>query len=198
MAWGWKGDGAKWGVSDLYDGFAEELGRALAAGADFDTGWWGVKKEIQSGRIRRAGSVLYVEASCSDDFDTEATGQVQIEAAGATVESIKDALDRALDEALAAQRDNTPVAMYVVGRDNGTASPWGLTYLRDVSGHGFAQPPGDYYHRWGWQEVEEGDETPAEIAGVAARIEASIYAGEVDDAGTDGCVVEGWRVRLVR
>ncbi len=39
-------DGAKWGVSDFYEEYETALRDAIGSGAPFDTGWYGVKKEI--------------------------------------------------------------------------------------------------------------------------------------------------------
>ena len=61
-------------------------------------------------------------------------------------------------------------------------------------------PPGDSYHRWGWQEVDTDDDSdveafPNEIEKEAAdKIVEAIFSGDVDDAGKDGLVVDGWRV----
>lgn len=60
-----RGDAAKWGVSDFYDEHEAALRKALASRKPFTTGWYGVKKEIQSGRIwreRTNGPVFIVGA----------------------------------------------------------------------------------------------------------------------------------------
>lgn len=46
-------DGCKWGVSDWYDAFEEEMVRAIESNEPFDTDWVGCKKEIESFRIVR-------------------------------------------------------------------------------------------------------------------------------------------------
>lgn len=58
---------AKWGVSDFYDDAAKVLRKALRERRYFDTGWYSVKKEIQSARIRRDENGLLLEVSCSMD-----------------------------------------------------------------------------------------------------------------------------------
>lgn len=70
---GLRADAAKWGISDFHDDHAKALQEALASRRPFDTGWYSVRKEIQSGRIwreRRAGAVqLQVMASMDDWTD---------------------------------------------------------------------------------------------------------------------------------
>lgn len=216
-----RGDGAKWGVTDFYEEFEEELVCALFSGLNFDTGYYGVKKEIESGRVFRRGDTIHVEVSCSDDFDTEGHGAASFPASDLTAPGIGElgmndkeralarvraALDEALDDAYANKRDNKVVALYTIGKDKGPKqSGWAFTFLRNVSNYDLSDsPPGDYYHRWGWQEVgtdDDSDQTacPSEIgAEVAAKIETAISEGEVDDAGKDGLVVEGWRVRYAK
>ena len=63
------GDAAKWGVSDFYPQAAQALRAALLERGPFDTGWYSVKKEIQSARVLRAkrGGRLSLSASASMD-----------------------------------------------------------------------------------------------------------------------------------
>lgn len=44
-------DWGSWGIGDFYDGNEELLKNALESGEDFDTGWHGFKKELESMRI---------------------------------------------------------------------------------------------------------------------------------------------------
>jgi hypothetical protein len=53
-------DGAHWCASQPYEDFVVALRAALNSCSDFDTGWLGVKKEIQSFRISRFGTNLKV------------------------------------------------------------------------------------------------------------------------------------------
>ena len=46
-------DGCKWGVSDWYDAFEEEMVKAIESNEPFDTGWVGCRKEIESFHIVR-------------------------------------------------------------------------------------------------------------------------------------------------
>jgi hypothetical protein len=202
------GDGAHWGVDEPYPEVIEELMRALDSNLDFDTGWYSSKKEIESGRVERRGDVMWASVSKSDDFDNEAVGEADFPFADLVGKDsdermtvIGAALDAARDMARDSQRDNESAAIYCIGRDEGAGlRRWTFTYLRDVSGFGFEKPPGDSYHRWGWQEVDTDDDSdreafPSEIGEeAAAKIVEAVHGGDVDDAGKDGLVVDGWRV----
>lgn len=58
---------AHWSLTDLYDYSREKLQAALASGEDFDTGWWGCKKEIRYARICRDGGEIRIQVSCHMD-----------------------------------------------------------------------------------------------------------------------------------
>lgn len=58
---------AHWSLTDLYDYSREKLQAALASGEDFDTGWWGCKKEIRYARICRDGGEIRILVSCHMD-----------------------------------------------------------------------------------------------------------------------------------
>jgi len=77
-------DHAKWGVTDFYEEDETELREALRSGAPFDTGWYGVKKEIQSGRITRPkrNGKLYIEVSTSMDSAMDLADTAMWRAAG--------------------------------------------------------------------------------------------------------------------
>lgn len=66
---GLQGDAAKWGVSDFYPLHEAALREALAGRRRFTTGWYGVKKEVQSGRVwrERANGQVFLEVSSSMD-----------------------------------------------------------------------------------------------------------------------------------
>lgn len=162
-----RGDGAHHGISDWYEEKEKALEAALASGADFDTGWYSSKKEIASGRIFRSGDVITCEASCSDDFDTEGSGQKTIPAEGATLDAIREALDAALDDAGADKTENEPYigfsvhkrvkryAVYCGGKPQGRPTygqGWVETLIIPKDGDDTGTPPGDNYHQWGWQQ----------------------------------------------
>ena len=132
--------------------------------------------------------------SCSDDFDTEGLAD-KLLPLSASLDDIRLALAHCVQEADQDRNENTPVILYTIGRDN----DWTYTYLQDASEFDLETPPGDYYHRWGWQEVElddDGNETtdyPAELGeSFADRLEAAIFAME-----DDSCEVDGWCIRRV-
>jgi hypothetical protein len=63
-------DAARWGVSDFYPEHQKALESVIATGKPFDTGWYSVKKEIQSARISRAkhrGPISIEVSSCMDE-----------------------------------------------------------------------------------------------------------------------------------
>jgi len=163
------GDGAHWGVDEPYPEVVDELMRAIDSGLDFDSGFYSSKKEIKAGRIERRGDVMWASVSVSNDFDCEAVGEVDFPFAelvgkdrDGRMEVIARALNEARDKACEQQKDNEVVALYCIGRDKGEYHRWEFTYLRDVSDHGFDAPdapPGDNYHRWGWQEVDTDDDS---------------------------------------
>ena len=67
-----RGDAAKWGVSDFYPANEIALRKVLESRVPFDTGWYSVKKDLQSGRIQRvrSGGQLTVEVTMSiDEWD---------------------------------------------------------------------------------------------------------------------------------
>jgi hypothetical protein len=58
---------SKWGLSDFYEESKAKLVDALNSGEDFDTGWWGCKKEIRYARIVREDGKITVEVSAHMD-----------------------------------------------------------------------------------------------------------------------------------
>jgi hypothetical protein len=206
-----RSDGASWGASSFYEAFETELARAIKSEQVFDTGWYSVKKEIESARIWRVGSRIHVEASVSNDFDEEghSDGFIDLPESflvapdDAGVERIIEALKKEIDKTIAAAEENRDddawVGLYIVGEDQGPGmSPWKYTYLKDLTTIGSERPPGDYYHRWGWQEVDtddarDHDAIPAGLTRETAdKIRDAIHEGELPD---EGAVFDGFRVR---
>jgi hypothetical protein len=173
------GDGAHWGLSDWYEEKAAALKAALESGLPFDTGWYGSKKEIASARISSDGTVIQIEVSVSDDFDTEGSGEKTIPAP-ATLEQVSKAIDEAWDSAEANQDDNRQYRGYALYHYSTKIPEWHrgenvyprekrkrypkkvprcLDYFivpagdLDYSDH----PPGDNYSFWGWQNDEDGE-----------------------------------------
>ena len=77
-------DGAKWGVSDFYDEHEKVLRNALKDGLPFDTGWYSVKKEIESGRVCRSvkNGPITIEVSASMDEGSDLADTALWRAAG--------------------------------------------------------------------------------------------------------------------
>ena len=92
---------SKWGLTDFYEESEKKLKDALASGEDFDTGWWGCKKEIRYARICRENGAVTVEVSChmddlyeSDDLIYDALWEecrTEEELPDAIIDSIRDA-----------------------------------------------------------------------------------------------------------
>lgn len=142
------GDGSKWGLTDWYEEKEKALARAIKAGKPFDTGWYGSKKEIASGRISSDGKTITVEASVSDDFDTVGNGGATVTRPFSLKKVIK-AMEAAHAMAEKDRKSNEPYVGYSVLKDN----KWLDTYL--VNASGYDTPPGDNYCFWGWQSGEE-------------------------------------------
>jgi hypothetical protein len=144
------GDGAHRGLSDWYPEHEQALRRALDAHAAFDTGWYGSKHEIASARIwSEDGVKIKVEASVSDDFDTNGAGYRST--TEWTLDAVASAVDAAWDSAQQDQEDNTPYVGFSLMRDG-----YCLDYYLFSDGT-YDTPPGDYYHWWGWQQDEGTD-----------------------------------------
>ena len=58
---------SKWGITDFYPESEEKLKELIDSGEDFDTGWFGCKKEIRYARYRRENGVFTIEVSCDMD-----------------------------------------------------------------------------------------------------------------------------------
>jgi hypothetical protein len=163
------GDGAKWGVSDWYEELEAAITAALARGKSYawTTGWYSSKKEIMSACVSQRGGEIAVEVSVSDDFDTEGRGKRTIRFTK-NLDRIREALDAAADAAESDRKDNQTYIGFSVGRGD----RWEYTLVLPIGeGHEMYMPPGDNYHRWGWQEVEDGEEHPAEVpSAVAAKL----------------------------
>lgn len=185
-------DGAKWGVSDWYDDLEAAIKSALARGKSYawTTGWYGSKKEIASACITQRDGEITVRVSVSDDFDTEGNGDRTIRFTK-NLDRIRDALDAAHDDAMKNRRDNEPYVGFSVGRGD----KWEFTIIMPQGfGHGMDVPPGDNYHRWGWQEVEDGEDHPAEIP---AKVAEKLYQWASDPMSEQGMkhTVSGWTIR---
>jgi hypothetical protein len=189
-------DGAKWSASDWYDEVREQIIAALAKGPShaWTTGWYGVKKEIQTGRITCLDGVITCEAGVSDDLDTEGRGSCTIRHT-ADIDAVSDAMDEALRQAHSDQRDNRCYVGYSIHKK---CKPKGLplstwwieTYLAPLGdGHLMDRPPGDNYRRWGWQ----GEGTvPADVR---RRLELWIHRHMAEMTPQTQFTWKGYRVK---
>lgn len=198
-------DGTKWGPSDFYPEVHQQLAEAFASGLDWDTGWMGCKKEILSSRFSREGNTVTVQVSVSDDFDTNGVGEAafsfdQEETVDSFFSKIEKAAGEAHAHALDEQKDNRTYIGFRVGRvlkkgPNAAALPvpWEWTYLYNISG--LSSPPGDNYHRWGWQEVPDDaddddleahpEDMPADVADKLAELITDFCCGSLDAAALE-------------
>jgi hypothetical protein len=171
------GDGSHWGVSDWYEEIENALLDVLRTGVDFDTGWYSSKKEIWSGRVTRKGSMIQCAGSVSDDFDTEGYGSMTLtvdpaESPEDLLERIREGLNEAIDHAETNRKDNQVYCGWSIGQVNpetGQRKNWLYTYIQPLGDGNFMDsPPGDCYHRWGWED-QDPDETSDEHAERAAE-----------------------------
>ena len=98
-----------WGLTDFYEESNAKLVNVLNSGEDFDTGWFGCKKEINYARICRDGDTLIVQVSAhmddlweEDDLIYDALWEechTEEELPECILESIRDeAIDVGIDE----------------------------------------------------------------------------------------------------
>ena len=64
---------SKWSIADFYEESEEKLKNALESGEDFDTGWFGCKKEIRYASIERCGENFRIKviAQLDDLWDSD-------------------------------------------------------------------------------------------------------------------------------
>lgn len=196
-------DGAKWGPSDFYSDRRAILGLAIATGRDFDTGVYGVKKEIESAQVSRKGDIVTCKVWVSDDFDTEGSGVIHVLTPGLNTDQLMDHIESALchacDKAREEQHDNRQYRGFAVGRTDagGRRVDWLHSLIlpapEDIMLAIYVDEsypcPGDYYE-WGWNDGSCGDPIPEDIAA-----ELRAWAEGNLDAGPDtGLTVRGWRI----
>lgn len=185
-------DGAHCGLTDWYPPLEAAITAALARGKSYawTTGWYASKKEIASACITQRDGEITVEVSVSDDFDTNGSGEQTIRFTK-NLDRIRDAISAAWTEANRDRRDNEVYAGFSVGRGGG----WEFTLILPVGwGHEMDVPPGDNYHRWGWQEVEDGEDRPAEIpAEVAERLKQ--WAEDPMHGAGEKHTYRGWTIK---
>jgi hypothetical protein len=144
------GDGAHCGLSDWYKDGEAELTAVIAERVPFDTGWYSSKKEIASARIwSEDGVKIKVEASVSDDFDTEGLGYASTEEW--TVDAVQGCVSKAWDKAEQARDEAQEFEGFTVLQHRPDGAAWVETYLVNIGWGENLGPPGDNYHWWGWQ-----------------------------------------------
>lgn len=200
------GDGAHCGLGDWYPEKEKALARAIRSGKPFDTGWYGSKKEIASARIYSDGKTVQVEASVSDDFDTPGMGIAQVfGAAPVSLEQVREAIYRAWDEANDNQSDNRMYVgfsilrrtirygMYSGGKPVGKghrAESWVETLILPTGeSELFDSPPGDNYHKWGFQGEEP---IPAKVK---EKLEDWARDYSYGNAKGDKLTVQKWTIK---
>ena len=185
-------DGAHCGLTDWYPPLEAAITAALARGKSYawTTGWYGSKKEIASACITQRDGEITVRVSVSDDFDTDGNGEQTIRFTK-NLDRIRDAISAAWTEANRDRRDNEAYAGFSVGRGD----RWEFTLILPQGwGHEWDVPPGDNYHRWGWQEVEDGEDRPAEIpADVAERLKQ--WAEDPMHGAGEKYTYRGWTIK---
>lgn len=183
-----RGDGAHRGLSDWYTEKEAALKAALDARKPFDTGWYGSKHEIASARIRSDdGQTIKIDASVSDDFDTEGRGYRTT--TDWTLEAVAEAVDAAWDAADKDREDNEPYVGFSIHDSTGA---WIETYILSAGEYDF--PPGDNYYWWGWQHNEKdevGIPHPDIPPPAVAAFEAYVMVGDWSAPLT----VSGWTIR---
>jgi hypothetical protein len=188
-----RGDGAHRGLTDWYPGQEAALAAALLAHAPFDSGWYASKHEIASARIWSPdGQTLHVEATVSDDFDTEGIGSAVFSGDDAwTLDAVRAAVDQAWDQATGDQRDARPYQGFSI---LDAAGAWIETYL--VSDGTYETPPGDNYHWWGWQHDEKDDEGVPNPRIPADAVQAFVAFAEAWTGESPAeLTVSGWTIR---
>ena len=100
---------SKWGLTDFYPEAEAELKKALESGDDFETAWFGCKKEIRYAKYTKLGDEITVQVSCvmddlweSDDLIYDAAWEIshkdlEDELPEEIIDSIRDA---ALDDGI--------------------------------------------------------------------------------------------------
>lgn len=185
-------DDAHWGVSDWYDENRAAMIAALAKGPDYewDTGWYSVKKEIHTGRVKCESGKIHLYCSCSDDFDTIGSAYSEIPWTD-DLNKIANALDVTMDDAEENRAENALYAGFSIIKDD---KSW-LETLILPRGYGTEMhyPPGDNYGEWGFQG--ECDElTDNEKEAIEKYAQDYVWGDTTDKSFTIGrWTVRPWR-----
>jgi hypothetical protein len=153
-------DGAHCGLTDWYPEIEQGIQTALKRGpkARWTTGWYASKKEIASACITHTAEGICIEVGVSDDFDTEGLGEVTIPHT-TSLRKVQDAIFQAWELAEENQKDNR---LYVGFSIHNRKGAWVETLIQPMGdGHWLDRPPGDNYHKWGWQG--DGARIPSKV-----------------------------------
>lgn len=144
-------DGSHRGLGDWYPDLEEQITKALTAGESFTTDWYASKHEVASAKITADAETqkITIEVQVSDDFDETGTGDIYIPYT-TDLEVIREAIYKAWDGAEQDRKDNSTVDMWIIEKEGS----WVETYLVDKDPYCICNdvPPGDEYHKWGWQD----------------------------------------------
>ena len=107
---------ACWGLTDFYPESKKKLEEALASGSDFETEWFGCKKEIRSARYRRSEGKFYIEVSEQmddlfeqNDLIYDALCEIGHEGCELSEDTINKIRDAAIDSGLGDHTDLTRI-----------------------------------------------------------------------------------------
>lgn len=187
------GDLTHRGAGDFYANKEKELLDAIASHNPFDTGWRGCKHEILTSQVICDGEGGFTcSVSISDDFDSEGTGVVDLSCDGESAEKTLKAIQQALYEAHGLanedQKENQCYRGFTILNDKGS---WVETYIQPWNGSEYMDfPPGDYYHKWGFQE--ETDKIPEATKEKLEDYACSYRNGKPDKFTFDGWTIEPW------
>lgn len=147
-------DGAHRGLADWYPeiekGIMTALEETLWTGEGWTTDWYCSKHELASCKITCQDKTLTIEASVTDDFDTQGLAQNDIPLTN-DLEIIRETIYATWDEAVKDQKSNRQYEGWSIIKGRS----WVETYIAP-SGDGLCYdnecPPGDNYNQWYWQE----------------------------------------------
>jgi hypothetical protein len=147
-------DGAHRGLGDWYPGFEAEIRDALTTKSYWTTGWYSSKHEAASACISANGPTITVEVQVSDDLDTAGRSVSMFTPSlkltiDEVIEGIRNTIHETWDQAELNQKENQVYIGFAIHDPKGN---WVLTFIQPTGlGHELSEPPGDHYHRWGWQ-----------------------------------------------
>lgn len=180
-------DGAHCGLADWYPEIEKGIQDALNKGPrhNWSTGWYASKKEIASAKIDHENGTISIEVSVSDDLDTEGRGEAIIPHT-TDLEALRRAIHEAWDNAESNQKDNRVYCGFAILKDG----RWVETLLLPLGdGHHYSEPPGDNYHKWGFQGESDIPER------VQDRLKRWADRYIVEDTSRTRYTYQGWTIK---